>query len=152
LFFWFSLSLVFWAAQGLYARAFYAAGNTLTPMMAGTAITIASLPVYALLFHRWDVVGLSIASDIGIAAHTVTLAWLLHRNRLVPAQALPWKFMLKLLGIAVFAGTAGYGASRVVIPEGSRASDFASMGLVSITWSAAVILGLWLTKPFGKKD
>src|SRR5271167_4689480 len=35
-FFWFSLSLAFWAAQALYARAFYAAGNTLTPMVAAT--------------------------------------------------------------------------------------------------------------------
>src|SRR5579864_8313423 len=33
-FFWFSLSLVLWSAQGLYARAFYAAGDTLTPMIA----------------------------------------------------------------------------------------------------------------------
>src|SRR6201997_4641363 len=33
-FFWFSLSLALWAAQGLYARAFYAAGDTLTPMAA----------------------------------------------------------------------------------------------------------------------
>src|SRR5690242_19805100 len=30
-FFWFSLSLCFWAAQGLYSRAFYASGNTLIP-------------------------------------------------------------------------------------------------------------------------
>src|SRR5579871_553587 len=29
-FFWFSLSLAFWSAQALYARAFYAAGDTLT--------------------------------------------------------------------------------------------------------------------------
>src|SRR5207248_6985538 len=33
-FFWFSLSLALWSAQGLYARAFYAAGDTLTPMVA----------------------------------------------------------------------------------------------------------------------
>src|SRR5579871_7039459 len=33
-FFWFSLSLALWSAQGLYARAFYAAGDTLTPMAA----------------------------------------------------------------------------------------------------------------------
>src|SRR5882672_5039551 len=45
-FFWFSLSLAFWAAQGLYARAFYAAGDTLTPMVASTLITLASLLVY----------------------------------------------------------------------------------------------------------
>src|SRR3984957_6803875 len=37
-FFWFSLSLVLWSAQGLYARAFYAAGDTLTPMTAVSVI------------------------------------------------------------------------------------------------------------------
>src|SRR5215470_4028783 len=46
---WFALSLAFWAAQALYARAFYAAGNTLTPMIASSIITLASLPVYAVL-------------------------------------------------------------------------------------------------------
>src|SRR5437773_3117541 len=35
-FFWFSLSLAFWSAQALYSRAFYAAGNTLTPMIASS--------------------------------------------------------------------------------------------------------------------
>src|ERR1039458_301027 len=29
-FFWFALSLALWSAQALYARAFYAAGDTLT--------------------------------------------------------------------------------------------------------------------------
>jgi putative peptidoglycan lipid II flippase len=67
-FFWFSLSLALWSAQGLYARAFYAAGNTLTPMLAVTVITAASLPVYSLLFHKYGVVGLAFASDIGIGA------------------------------------------------------------------------------------
>ena len=35
-FFWFSLSLALWSSQALYARAFYASGNTLTPMVATT--------------------------------------------------------------------------------------------------------------------
>ncbi|MGA3212164.1 MAG: murein biosynthesis integral membrane protein MurJ [Terriglobales bacterium] len=146
LFFWFSVSLVFWAAQGLYARAFYAAGNTLTPMLAGTMITMVSIPVYGALYHRWNVVGLAIASDIGIAAHTVVLAWLLHRKRLVPAGALPWKELLKLLGTASLAGFTAYLASGVFVPDGSRVADLASLGLVSATWAAAASLGLWATK------
>ena len=48
-FFWFSLSLVLWSAQGLYARAFYAAGDTLTPMVAVSVITAVSLPIYSIL-------------------------------------------------------------------------------------------------------
>ncbi len=46
-FFWFSLSLALWSCQALYARAFYASGNTLTPMIATSLITLASLPMYA---------------------------------------------------------------------------------------------------------
>src|SRR5205807_97941 len=56
-FFWFSLSLALWSAQGLYARAFYAAGDTITPMVAVSIITAASLPIYALLFGKFGVVG-----------------------------------------------------------------------------------------------
>src|SRR6266853_206098 len=63
-FFWFSLSLAFWSAQGLYARAFYAAGNTLTPMIAGSVITLATLPIYAALYRTFLAVGLVIASVI----------------------------------------------------------------------------------------
>ena len=47
-FFWFALSLCFWSAQGLYSRAFYAAGNTLVPMVASSLITLASIPVYSI--------------------------------------------------------------------------------------------------------
>src|SRR4029077_4919741 len=50
-FFWFSLSLAFWSAQGLYSRAFYAAGNTLTPMIASSLITVASIPIYSALYR-----------------------------------------------------------------------------------------------------
>ncbi len=145
-FFWFSLSLAFWAAQGLYARAFYAAGNTLTPMVAGTIITVASLPVYWSLFHAYNVVGLAMASDIGIAAHTLALAWLLHRNGLLPAGAMPWRELLKTVGTAVVAAVAGYMVSTVVPLAGSRKADLASLGLVSLTWAAAVAAGLRMTR------
>src|ERR1700688_4817962 len=79
-FFWFSLSLVFWSAQGLYARAFYAAGNTLTPMVASSLITIASLPTYRALYHPFSAIGLALASDLGIAANCLAMAILLHQR------------------------------------------------------------------------
>src|SRR5581483_8216368 len=67
----FSASLAFWAAQGLYSRAFYAAGDTLTPMIACTVVTVASIPLYSWLFHRYNVIGLAVASDVGILANTI---------------------------------------------------------------------------------
>ncbi len=145
-FYWFSISLVFWAAQGLYARAFYAAGNTMTPMVAGTVITVASLPVYWALFHGMGVVGLAIASDIGIAAHTLVLAVLLERNQLVPASSMPWGELAKVLAAATFAGVLAALVARVVVLNGSRAADLEALGLVSVTWAAASLAGLRITK------
>jgi len=144
-FFWFSLSLAFWAAQALYSRAFYAAGNTLTPMIASSAITLASLPIYAALFRVFSVTGLAIASDIGILLNTVAIAVLLHRRKLVMIPDLPWTELAKVAAVAVAALAAGLGVARAVPLTGSRAADLQSLGLVSLTWGAAVAGVLWIT-------
>src|ERR1700756_1268957 len=103
-FFWFSLSLVLWSAQGLYARAFYAVGDTLTPMIAVSVITLASLPIYSILFHTFGVVGLAWASNIGIGINLLALAGLLHYRKLVTLGGLRWDEVGKA---ALTAGVAG---------------------------------------------
>ena len=149
-FFWFSLSLALWSAQGLYARAFYAAGDTLTPMVAVTIITSASLPIYSLLFHRFGVVGLAFASDIGIAANLLALAFLLHYRKLVRLGDLRWGELAKAALIAVVAGCASFEVGRIVpfsiTGLGSRVADLLRLGLISVTWAAAVAAGLWLLR------
>jgi putative peptidoglycan lipid II flippase len=80
----FSLSLALWSSQAIYIRAFFAAGQTLPPMLAGTIITLVSLPMYWGLYHRFGVIGLAWASNLAILLHTVTLAVLLHKRYLVP--------------------------------------------------------------------
>jgi len=145
-FFWFSLSLAFWSAQGLYARAFYAAGNTLTPMIASSVITLASLLVYSAFYRTLAAVGLVIASDVGIAANCLAIAFLLHRRKLVPADGLEWKEIGKALLISIFAGLISLGVARLVDLNGSRVADLKALGLISSTWAGAVALGLWATK------
>src|SRR5579864_2847328 len=145
-FFWFSLSLAFWAAQGLYARAFYAAGDTLTPMVACSLVTIASLAVYRALFHAFSVVGLAIASDIGIIANAVAAAVLLHRRKLVSLAELPWGELGKACLVAVIAGVLSWRVSRLILLQGSRTADLQSLALSSITWAGAVAAGLWLLR------
>src|SRR6266568_479575 len=145
-FFWFSLSLAFWSAQGLYARAFYAAGDTLTPMVAVTTITAASLPVYSFLFHTFGVVGLAWASDIGIGANLLALVWLLHRRNLVPLGGLWWKEIGKALVISVLAGALSWEVARLVQMQGSRVADMKALALMVVTWAGAVAGALWLTK------
>lgn len=118
LFVLFSLSLVFWTSQNLYARAFYAAGNTLTPMLSGTVVTVLSLPVYALLFHGYGIAGLVIASDVAIAAHMAALAVLLHRKRMVSVAELPWDEVGKALLAAAASGLAA-ALMLHLLPSGS---------------------------------
>jgi putative peptidoglycan lipid II flippase len=149
-FFWFSLSLALWSAQGLYARAFYAAGDTLTPMVAVTVITSASLPVYSLLFRAYGVVGLAWASDIGIGANLLALAWLLHYRKLVSLRTLRWGELGKSALTGVVAGGVSLEVAKGVMPfvsgHGSRVADLLQLGLISVTWAAATAVGLWLLR------
>jgi putative peptidoglycan lipid II flippase len=145
-FFWFALSLALWSAQALYSRAFYAAGDTLTPMIASTIIVAASLPIYSAMFHRFDVTGLAIASDIGILMHTVVLAWLLDRKKLVLLGGMQWLELMKSLGTSIFAAAAGFAVARIIAVNGSRKADLLSLLVISVAWLAAAMLGLWVTK------
>ena len=149
-FFWFSLSLALWSAQGLYARAFYAAGDTLTPMAAVTIITATSLPVYSFLFHKCGVVGLAYASDIGIGANLLALAFLLHYRKLVSLRGLRWDELGKSALTAIIAGGISLEIARSATPfvsgHGSRIADVLQLALITVTWAAATLLGLWLLR------
>jgi len=149
-FFWFSLSLALWSAQGLYARAFYAAGDTLTPMVAVTIITAASLPLYSILFHAFGVVGLAWASDVGIGINLLALALLLHQRKLVSLGELRWRELGKAALVAAVAGGISFEVARVIplatAGHGSRTADLMQLALVSVTWLAAVAAGLWLLR------
>lgn len=141
----FSLSLALWSAQGIYARAFYAARNTLTPAISGTAVTFLSIPIYALLFHRLGINGLAIASDLGILAHTLILAILLHRAHLVSLLSLEYRELsLALLA----AGLSWLGASTVVrlVPHSiGHGGDVLIISVASLVWAALALLVLQLS-------
>jgi putative peptidoglycan lipid II flippase len=143
-FFWFSLSLALWSSQALYARAFYASGNTLTPMVASSLITLASLPLYKLLFHTLSVTGLAIASDLGITANAVAIALLLQIRGLVPLAGLNWKELGKAMLVGAVSGGLSYEVMRSIALDGSRRADLMALALGSLTWAAAVAAGLWL--------
>jgi putative peptidoglycan lipid II flippase len=142
---WFAVSLAFWAAQSLYARAFYAAGNTLTPMIASSIITVASLPVYSALFRNFSIVGLVVASDLGIAANCLTMAILLHKRHLVSLRDIDWGEIGKVTAISVMAGIASVKGFSLVTLHGGRIEDLESLGLAAVAWTVVVVLGLWLT-------
>ena len=100
----FAVSLFLWSAQAIYSRAFYAAGNTFLPMAAGTVVTVISLPLYASLNHAYGAMGLAIASDLGIGLQTLTIAYLLHKRRMVSLAGLDYGELGRCLLASVVGG------------------------------------------------
>jgi len=140
----FSISLCLWSAQAIYARAFYAAGNTLTPMIAGTIVTVISLPVYWSLYHSVGPAGLAIASDVGILIQTLTLAVLLHRRGMVSFRGLEYLELLRSLLAAVVAYAALIAMQRF-LHSTSRLYELAILALATGVWIGVSALVLKIT-------
>jgi putative peptidoglycan lipid II flippase len=143
----FSISLFLWSAQAIYARAFYAAGKTLAPMVAGTLVTLASLPIYAVFYRLHGTAGLAIASDIGITLQTLVLAILLHQRRMVSLASLDYRELGRCLAAGALSGAAVWAAvfaSAHWLPAHSRWIDAAQLILGSALWLA--IAGFLLHK------
>ncbi len=153
----FSLSLFLWSAQAIYARAFYAAGNTLVPMVAGTIVTLVSLPVYAGLYRAQGAAGLAFASDIGIAMQTLLIAVLLHKRRMVSIASLDFVEMGRCLAAALAGGAAvallAWGFGRVLGQARNapahwhvRLADLAILVAGSAVWLA---IAKWMLEKTG---
>jgi putative peptidoglycan lipid II flippase len=140
----FSISLFLWSAQAIYARAFYATGDTLTPMVWSTAVTVASIPVYWLLYRAWGAPGLAIASDLGITVQTATLAILLHQRRIVPLAGLEYRE----IGRAFLAASCSFcllaGISHVA-PAANRIQECLILLGATVCWLVVSIGVLRLT-------
>jgi putative peptidoglycan lipid II flippase len=141
----FSLALCFWSAQAIYARAFYAANDTLTPMVASTVIVLVSLPVYAGLFRVFGVHGLAWASDLGITLQALTFAVLLHRRRLVRAGGLQMGELGRATLAALVSGWALYGARRTLPLALTRMQEAVVLAVGVLVWAAVCLAVLWLT-------
>jgi putative peptidoglycan lipid II flippase len=140
----FAVSLFLWTGQAIYARAFYAAGDTLTPMAAGVIVTLISLPVYWLLYHAAGAIGLSFASDIAILLQTAALALLLHRRRMVRLSGLEHAELGRALLATVASLVALYGL-RYLLPSTSRIADVIVLAAGTAVWLIVAGGSLYLT-------
>jgi putative peptidoglycan lipid II flippase len=140
----FSVPLCLWSAQAIYARAFYAAGNTVTPMVAGTIVTAVSIPVYWALARGMGPVGLAVASDIGILLQTSALALLLHRRRMVSLAGLEYPELARSL-VAALVSFAALAAIRSRIHTTSRLHEMALLAGATLIWLGTAILTLRCT-------
>ena len=98
-------------------------------MVASSLITVASIPIYSVLFHRLSTVGLAMASDLGIVADTLALALLLHRRQLVRVNELNWAEIGKAVIMSLVAGWLSYQVARLLLVNNSRVADLKALGL-----------------------
>lgn len=72
------LGVIFWGAQQLLGRAFYARENTLTPAICGTVVTVVFLPLYYYAAITYGAPGIAGLSVIGVALYAglIALAWI----------------------------------------------------------------------------
>jgi putative peptidoglycan lipid II flippase len=132
----FSVSLALWATQSIYARAFFAAGETKAPMIAGTAITVVSLPGYWLLHERFGAMGLAWASNLAILIQTVTLAMLAHRRRLVPLFGLDGREIARSFAAALVSLLGLWAVERVMPGAGTYRGDGLALACGGLVWAA----------------
>jgi putative peptidoglycan lipid II flippase len=140
-----SITLAIWAVQGIYARAFYAASDTITPAVTGTIITIASAPLYWLLFRTQGLQGLAIASDIGITIQTATLALLLQRKHLVSFAHLEYPELTRSLVTALLAFVATYELAHHLPPVTTHRGQLLIITAGSVAWLLVTLATLRVT-------
>jgi putative peptidoglycan lipid II flippase len=148
----FAISLALWTAQAIYARAFYAAGETFAPMVAGTIITIISIPIYWQLHQHFGVIGLAWASNLAILLQTGTLAVLAHRRHLVPIVGPPGPYAgldrpeITRAAIAAVVSLAGATLLLHLIPQPQTyRGDLIALTIGGLTWAILVVATLHLT-------
>jgi putative peptidoglycan lipid II flippase len=140
-----AITLALWAVQGIYARAFYAASDTKTPMITGTLITVLSAPMYWALFHVLGLRGLAIASNIGILIQTASLAILLHKKRLVSIAHLQFAEIARALLAALLAFAATAAAAHFLPPVSTHRKDIFTISVASLAWAATAAVTLLAT-------
>ncbi len=83
-----------WAAQGIVGRGFYALGDTLTPTIVGSGLTLLSLPLYWFGAHHHGHLGLAAASTIAVLIYTLGL-WIVLYRRLKMSLAPVFNYLLR---------------------------------------------------------
>jgi putative peptidoglycan lipid II flippase len=104
----FSIAMVAWGVQGILARGFYAARDTMTPAVTGTVLTVLALPLYWLLVHRMQHLGLALASSTGVILYALIMFILLDRKLHNREAGGLVAFALKVAVASVLAAAAAY--------------------------------------------
>jgi putative peptidoglycan lipid II flippase len=135
----FCLAVPAWIAQEIAVRAFYARGDTWRPMLLGSVIAVAAIPLYVILAKRFGAVGIAAAGAIGMSVNalaTVLLARWLHGG---PSLLRLLDPTMRAALIAAIAGGVTHAAVRLIPPGAAAGLVVLSAG--GIVFAAVVVTG-----------
>jgi putative peptidoglycan lipid II flippase len=148
----FSLGMFAWGAQNILARGFYAARDTLTPAIVGTALTFLNLPAYWWLVRRYQHLGLALASSIGIVVYTLLMFGLLDRRTKNPeSAALVW-FFFKVTAASVMAAGVCFKLTQLLHARIGWQTPLRALTVLIIVSSVGFVVTGGLAKIFGVRE
>lgn len=137
----FCIGLAAWSAQTMAVRGFYARRDTLTPMVVATGVVVIVLPIYFFLNQTYGVVGLALASSIGMTVNAITTITVYRlRTGDLPLKPVLGGLMRGVL-VAATCGALAFGASQLFRMFITPHDFWTHLGLLC-TQGAAFSLGL----------
>jgi putative peptidoglycan lipid II flippase len=138
--------VAFWTVQQIVGRAFYAWRDTLTPALAGTAATVAALPLYWFGATRYGPAGVAAAGVLGVALYTGLICFLWRRRFGTGGLRDTARRGMRSFAFCLPACAAGYGATLWL--ERFFPADSLWGAATQIAASGAVFGGVYLALAF----
>jgi len=148
----YSLGMFAWGAQNILARGFYAARETLTPAITGTALTFLNLPLYWWLAHHYHYLGLAVASTVGITVYTLLLFILLNWRTKNAESGETIRFFLKITAASVIAAGVCYKLIQVLHARIGWQTTLHALAVLVIVSSVGFALTGLLAKLFRVRE
>lgn len=135
--FFYALAIPVWGGLQILNRAFYARREMWTPVIVGTAASIAAVPLFIILQNSFGLRGVALASTLALAVYTGILAAVWYGEDDGPQRL---RRLATEVGrgvpLAVLGGVAAFGAVFGL----SELFDFASMTTLLVTTLSALIV------------
>jgi putative peptidoglycan lipid II flippase len=136
-----ALAVPAWIGQQIAVRAFYARGDTWRPMLLGTLVAFAAIPLYLVLGRQFGVLGLAAAGFVGMTVNALaTLALARRLHGAPPLGAL----LASTARAALIAVAAGAGASLVTFDSvpASKGGMLANLLVKGLVFAAIALAGI----------
>ena len=137
--------VAFWSLQQMVGRAFYARENTITPAVAGTGVTLVTLPLYWAGAKYLGAYGVALAGVTAVAAYALLLAhiWVRRNGKSALRGLIP--LAGKALGISLLPGAASLCVALYTPHIVGLADSSPLLGaFLALTFSGLVFAALYL--------